>query len=113
MRRLEITVKENVSAVALAKWIRSVTSYALRDALCLAQRMINGETWHVESINSRVVDNPYANIEIIWCPSSEELYFEEMRVEFKRQRGLLERGAAGDVDAAIEYCKLELEGKIP
>lgn len=113
MRRLEITAKENISAVAIAKWIRSQTSYALRDALSLADRMVKGETWHVEDIKATKSDNPYVNIEVIWCPSGDELRYEERRKERQRQNALLEKGASGDAAAAIEYCKLEQDGKIP
>lgn len=38
-------------------------------------------------------------------------YDEQIRV-WKEQRELLEKAAAGDAEAAIAYCKLELSGGI-
>ncbi len=105
-----ITIKDTaVSATDLAKWVHAVSNFSLSDSLYIARCLLRGETWRPTSIRS-VDENPFCNIVI---PESDSE--KNMREHFSAQQGyyaLLQKGAAGDVAAAIEYCKLELEGKV-
>lgn len=110
MDEVEVTINDTtVSATDLARWIHSVSGFPVRDSLHIARCLLRGETWRPTSI-SCIEENPFCNIVVV-----ETDYEKTMREHHDVQHGyyvLMQKGAAGDVAAAIEYCKLELEGKV-
>lgn len=108
-----IKAKPQSNRVALAQWVRRLRvcngHMTLPRALQTADDMLQGQTfeWYLfpDEIDlgkflCDIVEVPYEN--------PYQTHFDEQKEYAK----LLEKGAAGDTDAAIAYCKLEMEGKV-
>jgi hypothetical protein len=121
MREVKVTINADrdplTTAVQIAQWVRDVCpdQYTSADAMMIARYLLHGETWRPEYATfdfSRVGTDELCMIEI---DTSYDDYDEELRTAREKQASyyeLLKRGAEGDTDAAIAYCKLELDGLV-
>lgn len=108
------TLKDkDIKPAALAKWVKArMPSFQYPDCLIVAHIMIKGERWNppIEEVHDYEEAGPClldARIDI----SSMNLY-ERHDYEQGLLYALLQRGAKGDAQAAIDYCKAEIEGKV-
>lgn len=104
----------SITAPQLAVWVRDIApnQYTLSEAMYIARCMIRGEGWEppyeiVAYQLERMEGQPWSYT--ITTPPNP--YVEQIQI-WKEQRELLEKAAAGDAEAAIAYCKLELSGGI-
>jgi hypothetical protein len=104
----------SITAAQLAGWVREVApdEYTLAEALYIARCMIRGERWQppygIVAYGLKHLPSQPWSYTITTPPNP---YIEQARL-WKEQRALLEKAAAGDADAAIAYCKMELNGEI-
>ena len=98
------------TAIEVAQEVRSLwPSHSPVAAMTIARALMNGEGW--EPPYSEVHYPKSAKIlsyDITWPPNPYRAQAEEWRV----QHELLKKGAAGDAEAAIAYCLLELNNEI-
>ena len=125
MFEVTITLKDTaVSRVELANWVRHATPHLItnaKDALAVAACLIKGEKWEPEfymladnlkqAYGTYIKEvNPFCNVTIVDVPEDNQY-----TRHFATQKGyydLMCKGAAGDAEAAIAYCKLELSGDV-
>ena len=119
MTNIKITLHDTSIAVSqLAKYVRLVSrnQYSCADAMCIARSLINGETWEppygsVAYNIKELKDGPWDwTIEQEANPEYDE--FTARIAEYKRGEELARLGSEGDTAAAIEFCKMFLEGKM-
>jgi hypothetical protein len=108
----KITAKVGANRVMLAKWlinVRSLSAPNANRALLIADELIDGRTYELYlSAEEKAAGEAWCNIEKV-------VYDNPYAAHFKEQNGyyeLRDKGAAGDAEAAIAYCKLELEGLV-
>lgn len=105
------------SRLDMAKWIltHAPSDMKLRssDAMYIVDVILKGETWRPEycCIDRNAYEtNPYFNVEFIGTeeedPWAERIALQESYWELCR------KGAAGDAEAAMAFCKLEMENKV-
>ena len=104
----------SITAPQLAGWVRDVApdQYTLSEAMQIARYMINGGGWEppywiVAYQLERLKNQPWTYT--ITTPPNP--YTEQIRI-WEEQHALLKKAAAGDAEAAIAYCKMELNGEI-
>jgi hypothetical protein len=112
MLEVKYTLKDtSISAPDLAKWVKQrVPSFTAPDCLYVARCLIKGEEWSppIDKINEYLDVGP-CSMNIIPDPDNHwEVFFAEEKV----YSDLLKDGAAGNAQAAIEYCKAVIEGKV-
>jgi hypothetical protein len=116
---VRVTLKPNhgFTPTELAKAIHGFSSYDLKDSLIIARLMIRGEGWEPEPPSLKFTDDEakspnfywgWFNFKIEYPPNP----YQEQAARWKMQRELLEKGAAGDAEAAIRYCQMELNHEI-
>lgn len=112
---VEITLKDKtVTPIELTKWLRKVwksESSTPVNCMYIANCLIAGETWRPPYRDiSKADDFEYVNFTV---PESE--FDKNDRLHREQQKEyweLCRRGSEGDAEAAIAFCKLELDGKI-
>jgi hypothetical protein len=109
MKAFTITAS-NANRLELARWLRSIrTDLTVPRALQEADDLLAGEDLEFYLYGHQVIAAP-DGVKLVPV-----VYDNPYAAHFKEQAGyyaLRDKGAAGDVDAAIAYCKLELEGKV-
>ena len=113
---------ESASLATIIKWVQSIVKYprlSVYDAKTFAEILKAGGVWHPE-LDTLHLPNPLfghyefheqmgiCKVDVV----IEESDFEKGR---KIQQGywdLCKRGAEGDAEAAIAFCKAEMEGKV-
>jgi len=109
----KITVKDKTcSVIDLAKWVHLVSGHTLNDSLHIARFLVKGETW--SPTMNKPDENPLLNIEYVVSEyeKSNRLRNEAYEATQTHLRKLLESAVGGNAESAIEYCRLEFEGKI-
>lgn len=102
---------------ALAKALRSFILLGLNETMDVMRALQRGEAVEIQpesfKISNRQATDP--NFWMGWFEFYITLppnpYLEQVE-KWKVQRELLQRGAAGNVEAAIKYCQIELAGEI-
>lgn len=117
IKDVEVTIKEGVEPVdrvKIAKWILeySTTVANAKEAMMIATDLFNGKTWEqsIWSLRNGFDKCPYFDIK-----NRYEEEANEHKVWFARQNELFElcrKGAEGDAEAAIAYCKAEMTGEV-
>ena len=114
---VEITLKDkNIAPLNLARLLRDIWQSELAspaNCIYVAKCLINGETWRptLGSIHIPNIDKS-EHLNLVF-PESEIDKDSRLRREQQTEYWELgRRGAAGDAEAAIAFCKLEMEGKI-
>ena len=105
-----------ISVAELAKWIRKVIDgpNTISRALTLARTIIFGESWSPEFYFETLVPAPPKGVTVtkVNVLDEDDLLDIERRAKAEFQQNLLQRAVGGDAEAAIEYCRLDAEGKI-
>lgn len=114
----EIHVKmldKSIDVMQVASWVKYVTSvdhFTLPERLCIARCLLKGERW---SPSPWCFDVTKANSYQHWDVKVTNAESDRYTNYYKEQQGyfaLMRKGAEGDAEAAIEYCKLEAAGKV-
>lgn len=94
------------TVAVLARWVRGKTmdQLTLPDALCIARSLLRGESWRPLTVSNFAPGPCHMETEYVKDPYT--LNYERRAVEYADGVELALRGAAGDADAAIEFCKL-------
>lgn len=101
----------NTNAPALALFLKKyITSLNTKESLELAKKMIAGEVYTF-GYDEFIPDNDYVIAEDIDIEDEEDISRKEMYAQRKHYNDLLESGANGNAEAAIEFCKALIEGK--
>ena len=112
MIEYEITIKDHtVEVLALAKWVHSVSGHLLKDSLYIARCLMRNETWRPTGYITQQ-ESSLCHIVRSYPESTHEKSTREYRETQASYFELMKKGAAGDIVAALAYCKLELEGKV-
>ena len=113
---------ESASLATIIKWVQEMVKWpklSVYDAKPFAEILKSGEVWHPELNTMHLPDIMFGHLE----------YHEQMGICFvdviveesdfekhqKIQKGfwdLCKRGAEGDAEAAIAFCKAEMENKV-
>ena len=105
-----VTAKPAASHVSIARWLISVKpNLYIAGALKDADALLAGKPCEL-FVNDALVDSGNEILNLV-----KKVYEDPYTAFFKEQQDyyqLCVRGAAGDAEAAIAYCKLEVEGKI-
>ena len=112
-REVAITLKDkHADRIGVAKWILSNTTLttSAKDAMYITDCMLRGETWRPNYFSMK---RGFETCELFNVKIEEPVnpYAEHMRIQ-QGYYDLCRRGAEGDVEAALAYCKLEIEGKV-
>jgi hypothetical protein len=101
----------SITAAQLAGWVRDVApdQYTVTEAMYIARCLIRGEGWEPPYWNvayqlERLKDQP-CSYTITTPPNDMAIQFERGVRLYAEGKELAERGAAGDAEAAIEFCK--------
>ena len=121
----EITYTYNLgskySVAQIAKWVLAKTpfglgriggSVSLPEAMTIARALVRGERWQPEyyMLHEPEADGP-CQFEIVDVKTEDELRWEKQHAIHAAHAELLKRGAAGDAEAAIAYCKAAQENE--
>jgi hypothetical protein len=101
-----------VSTVDLAKWVGTkLPKFTAGERLCVARALQSGQGWEPPygEVNDAANSGPCKVALTSWNETDSQVKYFDSQSEYRK---LLEAGANGDVESAIAYCKLELEGKI-
>jgi hypothetical protein len=117
MNENEIHVKmldKSIDVMQVASWVKWTTGeqFTSADRLCIARCLLSGERW---SPLSSYFDVTKANSYPHWDVTVTNAESDRYTNYYKEQQGyfaLMRKGAEGDAEAAIAYCKLEAEGKV-
>ena len=110
--RYKIRSKNAQTIPELALWVKNKIGHhheGIHVYLGIARNLLNGEVWEKEYC---LLKNPEADGPCEFTvsePVNENVVYFNKQQEFK---ALLKRGAAGDSEAAIEYCKAMLAGEV-
>lgn len=110
-----LTIKDNsVNSSQLASFLKkhidSYNNYSLQHYLDLAEKLIAGEIY-IHNWRAAVPKNEFVNASIIEVFDKENESFISASAEWRYYDSLKERGANGDAQAAIEFCKAVRAGK--
>ena len=120
---IRITLKPDteLEPLDLTIILKAVTydgEYTSREPLMIARCLLKGEGWEppvsallLDQVRFHSLNGPF-KLEVKDFEDETRAAYRESAERARIHRDLLERGATGDVDAAIEYCRLELAGKI-
>lgn len=109
--RYTLDPQKTINTIALASWVRLKmgTGYSATNCLTVARYLQSGQGW----------EPPYCVLFEPQAPGPCEFVVTEPVNEYteyyNKQQALFDlkvRGAAGDVEAAIAYCKADLDGKV-
>ncbi len=109
-----LTATQEASAILLVKFLRGVLwrgeSMAIGEVLPMA-RLIQDGPFEIESDRFMydLESNELLTVTKVAAPDPWKALFARM----EECHNLLERGAAGDAEAAMEYCRRELAGEVP
>jgi hypothetical protein len=108
----QIKIKDkNVAPAQLAnflkKYIDSHLNIPLSYYLELARKLINGETY-THDYPLEIPKNEFVNVSMIIDENDPDA---KMLAERDYYYQLMEKGASGDAEAAIEFCKAMKDGK--
>lgn len=108
---------EMPNRISLSRWVRYVCRDAsIADALLASDVLRSGGTWSpsYDSFDRfrAKEDSEFAIITITSPFDAMNREYAEQAAKMQEYGDLLIRGANGDVEAAIAYCKLELAGEI-
>lgn len=109
MKNIRYTLADrSISVFELARWVLSKvgSQYSSKDALMVARELLNGNGW--EPIYN-VLQDPEGPGPCYFIVSDPEDPYRVLLAEAKRLQEMLEKGAAGDAEVAIAYCKMVLE----
>jgi hypothetical protein len=104
----KVTIKNsNIDVVSLAQWVKKVSDDKISaiSAISIARDLLKGGTWSPNELSGDYLNNSHCNIAEEELPASQYVYYDDYS-------NLLRKGAAGDVESAIKYCNLALEGKV-
>jgi hypothetical protein len=117
IKRLNLTVKPDtdVTRLSMAKWIMEHkmpiqhNNFTSREAMCVVDHFRDGGSMVLEMFH--LTDTPYETCPFLDCETElvEDEYEKAHRArheEWVIAEDLRARGAAGDADAAIAFCKL-------
>jgi hypothetical protein len=115
MKVTQLSIKDNsVNPVQLANFLKkhidSYNNHSLQYYLELAKKLIAGENY-VHTWRAAVPKNEFLNVSIIEVFDKEEESFIQASKEWQYYDELKEKGANGDAQAAIEFCKAVKAGK--
>jgi hypothetical protein len=102
---------------ALAKALRSFIHLGISEAWTATHALQKGDTVEIPT-GAFKITNAEAEDPNFWMGWFEFIItlppnpYLEQAAKWKMQRELLEKGAAGDTEAAIKYCQMELAGEI-
>lgn len=109
--RYTLDPKSTISTIALSAWVRLKmgTGYSATNCLTVARCLKSGQGW----------EPPYCAMFEPEAPGPCEFVVTEPVNEYaeyqNKQQALYDlkvRGASGDAEAAIAYCKADLDGKV-
>lgn len=107
-----VTSNPMSTRTGLAKWVRSLRGMSITSvpqALMVADDLLNGCRFELYlSAEEKAAGDALCTITEIVVENPWKAHFDEQA----RYHELCTRGAAGDVEAAIAFCKLEVEGKV-
>lgn len=113
MNEYKVTAGPLANRVGLAKWLLSLPSFdgsrSVPKALDMADHLLSGGEFirHLSVEEKDAAGDICTFEEILW----ENPYVKHMK-EQEEYFALCKRGAAGDAEAAIAYCKLEVTGTV-
>jgi hypothetical protein len=98
--------------IKFTKWLRSVRWFRfntqennIKEALAIAGRISNGETIDIAWLFDNEFESGEMVCEIVKLEVEENKWVAELNHQAE-YNALMARGAAGDANAAIEYCRL-------
>jgi hypothetical protein len=112
----QLTIKDkSVTPAKLANFLKkylhySANDYSLQYYLELAKKLIDGETYQ-HQYRLDMPDNEFVNMSLIEVLNEDQKYFRERQAEYAYLTDLMNKGANGDAQAAIDFCKAVQEGK--
>jgi hypothetical protein len=107
---ITFTLRDKINNVDLARWIRKVYSgLTSQQCLIILRRLRRGGTWEIACGSCYDYENGPCDF-VVNCAEID--YWDDVVKKWDFHSDLLKRGADGDAQAAIEYCKLELAGEI-
>ena len=112
MSQYKITISKNTSRTALAKWLyslRVIENKSIPLALSIADDIFAGHDFTAFLFGEEKIAGDAI------CTLTEIIEVNPYAEHFREQSeyyALRDRGAAGDVEAAIAYCKLEVQGLV-
>jgi hypothetical protein len=102
---------KDIETIELTRWVRKqMPKYSTYDAIMTARSLKNGERWNppIDDIKEWRDAGP---CDYVTTPDPENIW--EMRdAKYQAHHDLGKRGAEGDAQAAIEFCKLYLNGEL-
>lgn len=113
MKKVAISSKSGsrTHRLVLAKWLyRCANMISVVEALKASDSILDGHSLEIEQSRLNISEPLLDFISIDSIP--EEDLEKKWYAEVMRHRELLERGANGDVESALEYCRLNYSGKI-
>lgn len=116
MQVTQISIKNNsVRPSILASFLKLHThndNYpnSLNYYLDLAKKLISGQSLRYANL-VQFPDNDYIDIFVVEVLSQEDIDRQNREAMNNHYNNLLEKGAAGDVQAALAFCKAVKEGK--
>lgn len=101
-----LTTSEKLEAI---KWVKEqYPGISSKDALEIVNRLNNKE---VLTFDYYVLMSTPSFLHVENDPEEEELTFAEREKNWKRLKSLMEKGASGDAEAAIEFCQSVQNGE--
>ena len=120
--RFTVKNPESVDIKELVKFLQenwwNAKTLSLKDLLYISRCLQRGESWEPEfnTLSDDIIDDIKSNTfksDILFVQVTTEPEYHDTLVERQKKAfDLLERGAAGDAEAAIEYCRMEKAGEI-
>lgn len=110
--RYTIRLKDEHTAVEIAEWVRRKMGheFSSRDCLMVARALKNGEGWEPPYYSIKHPQTP-GPCEFVLTPDPENAW-EVREHEQDCLWELARKGAEGDAEAAIAFCKAELNGEL-
>lgn len=113
---VKVTARDRTSKrLDMVKWLMANTNWHIRptasELMYIVDCILKGETWRPDYalIDRKAYElSPYFNVEFVKIedPWAERIALQESYWELCR------KGAAGDAEAAMAFCKLEMENKV-
>jgi hypothetical protein len=105
-----ITAKPTTDRIFLARWLRSITvQLTVPRTLQMADDLLAGEDFEFYLSDQTAASAPSGVKLVPVVFESEYDEYDEVQAGYIALR---DKGAAGDAEAAIAYCKLEAEGRV-
>ncbi len=111
-KSVKVTLKpaHGFTALTLAKAIHDLTSYPSQESLAIARSLLEGHAWEPppSDLKEATFHSNWLDFQIT-MPSNPYL---DQVAKWEMQHAILLKGAAGDAEAAIRYCQMELNHEI-